>query len=152
MFQRMFGRRKSPVTGESTTDPELEEKSDDVECDDFLIVGDGTSHTTIYDPPPGYTVGGASAFLPYGLDPRKASASSTQRSASLEVQSAIDGIPFKLGSNVLLESQTPSYDISSVTQMISKINSFNWDDYEYSFELERSILKEFDSTEQTSGE
>ncbi|XP_071523935.1 uncharacterized protein [Panulirus ornatus] len=80
MFQRMFGRRKSPVTGESTTDPELEEKSDDVECDDFLIVGDGTSHTTIYDPPPGYTVGGASAFLPYGLDPRKASASSTQRS------------------------------------------------------------------------
>lgn len=74
------------------------------------------------------------------------------RYASVEVQSAVDGIPFKLGSNVLLEREAQSYDISSALQMISKINSFNWDEYEYSFELERSILKEFDSTEQASVE
>lgn len=61
---------------------------------------------------------------------------------------AIDGIPFKFGSNVLLEDMVvcPS-STASVEEMMSKIKSFNWDDYEYSFELERSIMKEFNSTE-----
>ncbi|KAK8747501.1 hypothetical protein OTU49_016422 [Cherax quadricarinatus] len=149
MFQRMFGRRKSPVTVESSpTDPATEaaeEKSDHINIDGFIVIDDNTS--SIYDPPPGYTVGGANAFLPYGLDPRT-NGNSVQRSTNVEVQSAIDGIPFKLGANVLLQDQVQSCDISSVKQMISKINSFNLDDYEYSFELERSILQEFNSTEQ----
>ncbi|KAG7156470.1 uncharacterized protein LOC121853702 [Homarus americanus] len=153
MFNRMFGRRKSPVIGESPTDPgieAIEEKCDDATCDGFIVLDDTSSQSTIYDPPPGYTVGGASAFLPYGIDPRKESANSTQRPASCDIQTAIDGVPFKLSSYVLLDKDVQSIDISSVAQMIGKINSFNWDNYEYSFELERSILQEFTSTEQAS--
>ncbi|XP_045625197.1 uncharacterized protein [Procambarus clarkii] len=149
MFQRMFGRRRSPVTVQSPADPGIEaaeEKAEIVNSDGFIVV-DNTSISSIYDPPPGYTVGGANAFLPYGIDP-KASESSLQRSTSVEVQSAIDGIPFKLGPKVLLEGHVQSHDISFVTHMLSKINSFNLDDYEYNFELERSILQEFNSTEQ----
>lgn len=60
---------------------------------------------------------------------------------------AIDGIPFKFGSNVLLEDTVCPSSTASIEEMRSKIRSFNWDDYEYSFELERSIMREFKSTE-----
>lgn len=74
------------------------------------------------------------------------------RPTSAEVQTAIDGVPFKLGSNVLLQGDANSCDISSISQMITKINSFNWDEYEYSFQLEKSVLQEFSSREEPDAE
>ena len=49
--------------------------------------------------------------------------------------------------NVILKDQTQFPDSSTAEQMISRINNFNWDAYEYNFELENSILKEFNSQE-----
>lgn len=68
------------------------------------------------------------------------------RSLSFEGTTAIDGIPFKFGSNVLLEDLVCPFSTASTEEMMSKIKSFNWDDYEYSFELEKSIMREFSST------
>nr|XP_027218639.1 uncharacterized protein LOC113811160 isoform X2 [Penaeus vannamei] len=155
MFHRMFGRRRSPVEGEPNADSGTEAtegQADIVNSDDFVLLGDTESQqSTMYDPPPGYTVGGANAFLPYGLDP-SARPEAGQRPTSAEVQTAIDGIPFKLGSNVLLQGDADSCDISSISQMIHRINSFNWDEYEYSFQLEKSVLQEFSTREQPDPE
>lgn len=150
MFHRMFGRRKSPVNEEEEPVDAVEateEKPENVTNDGFVMLDDSSGLNNGYGPPPGYTVGGANAFLPYGTEPPRIDGG-TQRSVSIEGMTAIDGIPFKFGSNVLLEDMVvcPS-STASVEEMMSKIKSFNWDDYEYSFELERSIMKEFNSTE-----
>ena len=60
---------------------------------------------------------------------------------------AVDGIPFRFGSNVLLEDTLCITSTVSTEKLMSKIKSFNWDDYEYSFELERSIMRELKSSE-----
>ncbi|MPD05156.1 hypothetical protein E2C01_100887 [Portunus trituberculatus] len=71
---------------------------------------------------------------------------------SFEAMSAIDGIPFKFGSNVLLEDMIRPFSTTSTEDIMAKIKSFNWDDYEYSFELEKSIMREFNTTEECKTE
>lgn len=146
MFHRMFGRRKSPVNEEETAEAveASEEKPEYIINDGFVVVGDSATGSNGFDPPPGYTVQGANAFLPYGIAPKNGS--SSERSLSFEGTTAIDGVPFKFGSNVLLEDLVCPFSTASTEEMMSKIKSFNWDDYEYSFELEKSIMREFSST------
>lgn len=149
---RIFGRRKSAAEGEETADAveATEEKPEEVSQDGFVLLDDTTQLNNGYGPPPGYTVGGANAFLPYGIDPRNAV--TTQRSMSFEAMSALDGIPFKFGSNVLLEDMIRPSSTTSTEDIMAKIKSFNWDEYEYSFELEKSIMREFKSTEEYKNE
>ncbi|XP_066953855.1 uncharacterized protein [Macrobrachium rosenbergii] len=140
MFQRMFGRRRSPGDGSSSPAVEATEEQPEVNNDGFVVVGDDSNQDgAAFGPPPGYSLGGAAAFLPYNIDP-----TATPRS---EPQSAIDGVPFKLGSKIILEGSIQVVDLTSAAEMIEKINMFNWDDYEYDFQLERSILQEFTTTE-----
>ncbi|KAK8385753.1 hypothetical protein O3P69_016490 [Scylla paramamosain] len=148
---RIFGRRKSAAEGEETADAvEATEEKPEVSQDGFVLLDDSTQLNNGYGPPPGYTVGGANAFLPYGLEPKNGV--TTQRSMSFEAMSAIDGIPFKFGSNVLLEEMIRPSSTTSTEDIMAKIRSFNWDDYEYSFELEKSIMREFESTEEHKNE
>ncbi|MPC62520.1 hypothetical protein E2C01_056604 [Portunus trituberculatus] len=69
---RLFGRRKSAAEEEETSDAveATEEKPEEVSQDGFVLLDDPTQLNNGYGPPPGYTVGGANAFLPYGLEPR----------------------------------------------------------------------------------
>ncbi|XP_068247362.1 uncharacterized protein [Palaemon carinicauda] len=141
MFSRMFGRRRSPAEDEAPNPAveATEEQPDEVNNDGFCLIGDTSQNGAVFGPPPGYTLGGAAAFLPYNISPTP-----TTRS---EPQSAIDDVPFKLGSKIILEGSIQYIDLSSTAGMIEKINMFNWDDYEYDFQLERSILQEFNTTE-----
>ncbi|KAK3865150.1 hypothetical protein Pcinc_015839 [Petrolisthes cinctipes] len=147
----MFGRRKSPVEEHSETGTEAtEERADIVNSDDFVVLDHNTNETTMLNPPSYFTVAGAKVFLPYPMDPTKGSDNAYQRPSSSDVQTAIDGVPFKLGSNVLLEGSKKPYTGISTEEVMTRIKSFNWDEFEYSFELEQSIMKEFNTSEQNA--
>ncbi|CAL4098851.1 unnamed protein product [Meganyctiphanes norvegica] len=159
---RLFGRRKSPVEadgegaveGEPSTENGVDALShkDDILSSDGFVMIDGSDQnipsSTFYDPPPGYSLEAANAFIHSNSQSRINSAEGLQSYDDDSNKTAIDGIPFKYGANVILKDQTHIPDSTAAQQMISRINAFNWDDYEYNFELENSILKEFSSQEE----
>ncbi|XP_076051595.1 uncharacterized protein LOC143031522 isoform X1 [Oratosquilla oratoria] len=151
MFLRMFGRPKGGASGDGTYQgQECEEKPDSVTQDGFILLGNSEGSQQMgfaYDPPPNYSLPGANAFVPdSSATPDMSSA--VRISSADSVRSVLDGVPFRLSSRVTTGSSTADAGDDCIAQTLARIHSFNVDQYDYNFKLEKSVLQEFNSQEE----
>ncbi|XP_076051596.1 uncharacterized protein LOC143031522 isoform X2 [Oratosquilla oratoria] len=128
MFLRMFGRPKGGASGDGNSE--------------------GSQQMGFaYDPPPNYSLPGANAFVPdSSATPDMSSA--VRISSADSVRSVLDGVPFRLSSRVTTGSSTADAGDDCIAQTLARIHSFNVDQYDYNFKLEKSVLQEFNSQEE----
>lgn len=55
----------------------------------------------------------------------------------------VEGVPFKLTVNV--SEEAPCSNLSEEMALLAKMESIDWDSFEYDFKLERSVLEECNS-------
>lgn len=131
MWSRMFGRSRRP----SSVPREDHEREDG----GYVLVGDGSSPSP--DAVSTYTLEGATAFMDGSRRP-----STAARTASVE--DPVEGVPFHLTVRVSAEGGIDH--LSEAMAVVARMESTDWDAYEYDFKLEHSVLDECSSKMQNA--
>ncbi|XP_018024797.1 uncharacterized protein LOC108680484 isoform X2 [Hyalella azteca] len=120
MFSRIFGksRRSPPLTN----------------GDDFEIVDPDAASSDGQQ----FTIEGAAAFRDAETDVAPSPSAVTVRSISHEDPTF--GVPFKL--TIEMDPASGSSELSEAMAVVARIQTIDWDQFDYNFKLEQNVLDE----------
>ncbi|XP_043270116.1 uncharacterized protein [Venturia canescens] len=128
MMSWLFGKKKH-----RESPPETPEEPNNAQSEDYIIVEKEENPTPLGPSGSLYPQLGPTPYPPAIVQ---------QQSQSSESQSYISGIPFKLSKTLNSDFEVERLRIDEITSFVHQIIN---EDYDYEFNLERSVINEMDS-------